>query len=305
MSLDQLLDAAGALIEEHASLGARTTYRVGGSVRALVTLETRRQLDELGALIFDCGLPMVVIGNGSNLLVADGEHDVLAVHLRGEFCDLTWSEDSTEGRVIVNAGAGLDLPIASRRLSNEGIVGFEWAVGVPGTFGGAVVMNAGGHGSDMASVVRDVTSFNQRGPRTWIPEELAFQYRSSAIGEGELVTGVNMQLTRGDADVARERVKEIVRWRREHQPGGANAGSVFQNPDGDYAGRLIEAAGCRGLRVGSAAVSDKHANFIQVDAMGSARDVYELMHLVRARVQAAAGVVLRSEHRFIGFEALE
>ncbi|MBW4079213.1 MAG: UDP-N-acetylmuramate dehydrogenase [Acidobacteria bacterium] len=302
MSIDRLVLAAGGLIEEHSALGARTTYRVGGSARAFLTLETRRQLDELGPLIFDCGLPVVVLGNGSNLLVADGEHEILVVRLRGEFCELTWQDGNVDGGVTVHAGAGLDLPVAARRLSNEGIVGFEWAVGVPGTFGGAVVMNAGGHGSDMAASVVEVSSLNQRGAREWTREQLDFSYRSSAVGEGELVTRVTLALNRGDAHDAGERLKEIVRWRREHQPGGANAGSVFHNPDGDFAGRLIDAAGCRGLRVGSAVVSEKHANFIQVDPGGRADDVYQLMRIVRERVAGASGVQLRSEHRFIGFE---
>ncbi|MHB1087508.1 MAG: UDP-N-acetylmuramate dehydrogenase [Acidimicrobiales bacterium] len=303
MSLERLLLAAGDLVEEHAPLGARTTYRVGGSARALLTLETHSQLEALGPLIFAAELPLVVLGNGSNLLVADGEHDILVVHLGGEFSELTWRDAHSEGGVVVEAGAGLDLPVAARRLSGEGIVGFEWAVGVPGTFGGAVVMNAGGHGSDMAASVLEVHSLNRHGVREWTLEELRFAYRSSAIGEGELVTRVTLGLHRGDAHAAREQLKEIVHWRREHQPGGANAGSVFQNPEGDHAGRLIEAAGCRGLRVGSAVVSEKHANFIQVDPGGLARDVYELMQTVRERVEATSGVALHSEHRFIGFEA--
>lgn len=302
MSLDQLMQRAGALIEEHAELGARTTYRVGGRARALLTLRTREQLDELGPLLFDCGLPIIVIGNGSNLLVADGEHEIVAVHLSGEFCDLTWRDVGTA--VMVAAGAGLDLPIASRRLASEGIVGFEWAVGVPGTFGGAVVMNAGGHGSDMAASVVEVTTYGRLGSREWTPAQLEFGYRSSALGVSDLVTGVTLQLGRGDAKVAGERIKEIVRWRREHQPGGANAGSVFQNPPGDHAGRLIDAAGCRGLRVGSAVVSEKHANFIIVDSSGRAQDVYQLLCTVRERVIEATGVELRSEHRFLGFGAI-
>lgn len=302
MSLDQLLQRAGELVEEHAELGARTTYRVGGRVRALLTLRTHEQLDELGPFIFDCGVPIVVIGNGSNLLVADGEHDILALHLEGEFCGLTWRD--VEGTVLVEAGAGLDLPIAARRLANEGIVGFEWAVGVPGTFGGAVVMNAGGHGSDMAASVVGVTTYGRLGFREWSPAQLDFGYRTSAIGASELVTSVTMRLDRGDAKAATERIREIVRWRREHQPGGANAGSVFQNPPGDHAGRLIDAAGCRGLRMGSAVVSEKHANFINVDSGGSAADVYRLLRTVQERVAAMTGVELRSEHRFIGFGAV-
>lgn len=300
MSLAELIEKGADRVEEHAAFGARTTYRVGGTARALVTLTSERDLDELGALVFDSGLAVVALGNGSNLLVADGEHEVIVIHLTGEFAQLQWSDG--EGAVTVEAGAGLDLPVAARRLAGEGIVGFEWAVGVPGTFGGAVAMNAGGHGSDMAASVTSVRTFSSGGPRQWSPEDLHFAYRTSAIGAGELVTHVQLGLVRGDASNAQNQIREIVRWRRAHQPGGANAGSVFRNPVGDHAGRLIEVAGCKGLRVGSAMVSDKHANFIIADEGGSANDVYELLVAVRERVLSATGVLLVAEHRFVGFE---
>jgi UDP-N-acetylmuramate dehydrogenase len=116
-----------------------------------------------------------------------------------------------------------------------------------------------------------------------------------------MVLSATLRLRRGDAEESQERVREIVRWRREHQPGGPNGGSVFTNPPGDHAARLIEAAGCKGLRHGSAQVSEKHANFIQADPEGSANDVYELMNIVKERVEASAGIVLVSEHRFVGF----
>jgi UDP-N-acetylmuramate dehydrogenase len=299
MTLRALIDLGGGRVEEHAAFGTRTTYRVGGTVRALVTLSTHRDLDELGPVLFGCGLPLVVLGNGSNLLVADGEHEAIGVHLAGEFGEMQWSE--VRGAVVVEAGAGLDLPVGARRLANEGIVGFEWAVGVPGTFGGAVVMNAGGHGSDMAASVSQARTFCANGTREWSAVELAFGYRSSALDRSQLVTRVTLRLARGDAAEARERIKEIVRWRREHQPGGANGGSVFRNPVGDHAGRLIEVSGCKGLRMGSAAVSDKHANFIIADPGGSANDVYELLVAVRERVLEATGILLVSEHRFLGF----
>lgn len=300
MTLEALVERGGDRVEQHAPFGARTTYRVGGTVRALVTFAARRDLDELGPLLFDTGRTLVALGNGSNLLVADGEHDVIGVHFAGEFAGLEWSDE--DEAVMVKAGCALDLPVAARRLASEGITGFEWAVGVPGTFGGAVAMNAGGHGSDMAACVTSVRSYGAQGWREWTGVELGFAYRSSAISRADIVVEARLHLARGDAQAAQERIKEIVRWRREHQPGGANAGSVFQNPDGDHAGRLIELAGCKGLRVGSAAVSEKHANFIIVDAMGSADDVYELLTIVRSRVQESTGVRLRCEHRFVGFE---
>jgi UDP-N-acetylmuramate--L-alanine ligase/UDP-N-acetylenolpyruvoylglucosamine reductase len=283
-----------------APLGARTTYRVGGSVAALLTLSRDEDLEEFSTRLASSRRPITTIGNGSNLLVADGRHDVVAVHLDGEFTGL--EIDDEDGSVRVIAGAGLDLPVAARRLAGEGVVGFEWAVGVPGTFGGAVAMNAGGHGSDMkASVVR--VEVWTRGERRWRDaEEMNFAYRHSSLEPGDIVTRVELRLQRGDSTLARERISEIVRWRREHQPGGANAGSVFRNPEGDSAGRLIEAAGLKGFRLGTAEVSDKHANFIIVDPQGSANDVMALMRHVRAVVGAASGVWLESEHRLLGFE---
>jgi UDP-N-acetylmuramate dehydrogenase len=204
--------------------------------------------------------------------------------------------------VVVEAGAGLDLPIAARRLANEGVVGFEWAVGVPGTFGGSVAMNAGGHGDDIAGSLKSAEVWRHGVLSTWTKEQLELAYRTSAIEPGDLVVSATLELKRGSANDAQERVREIVRWRREHQPGGPNAGSVFRNPPGDYAARLIEAAGCKGMRLKSAQVSEKHANFIQADAHGLARDVYDLINLVKERVLSHAGVELVAENRLVGFE---
>jgi UDP-N-acetylmuramate dehydrogenase len=241
------------------------------------------------------------VGNGSNLLVADGEHDVLGVHLVGEFEELTTREQ--EDVVVVDAGAGMHLPVAARRLAKSGVVGFEWAVGVPGSFGGAAVMNAGGHGSDLNESLVSVTVWHDGTTRTWSPELLDYGYRTSSLRKDDVVTAVRLHLRPGDAEASQERIREIVRWRREHQPGGANAGSAFRNPEGDFAGRLIEEAGCKGLRIGTAVVSEKHANFIIADPDGRGNDVYELLTTIQARVKEHSGVELVSEHRFLGFEA--
>ncbi|HSN02856.1 MAG TPA: UDP-N-acetylmuramate dehydrogenase [Acidimicrobiales bacterium] len=298
MSVDDLLALAGERAQEHASLAPYTTYRVGGAARLLLTLDTPQDLLDVGPALGECGLAVVVVGNGSNLLVAEGEHDIVALHLGEGFRGLDWSD--VDGEVVVHAGAALDLPVAARRLSADGVVGFEWAVGVPGTFGGAVAMNAGGHGSDMAASVASVTLW--RGQLVSVSAaDLHFGYRESALNAGDVVVEVTLRLRRGDADAARAALRDVVAWRRAHQPGGANAGSVFRNPPGDSAGRLIEAVGAKGLRHGSAVVSDKHANFIQVDAGGRANDVYELAREVAERVREATGVDLVFEHRLIGF----
>jgi UDP-N-acetylmuramate dehydrogenase len=250
-------------------------------------------------LVFSSSVPLFVIGNGSNVLVADGSHDVLAVHLTGEFAMMRWSDEGA--RVIVVAGAGLDLPVAARRLAAEGVTGFEWAVGVPGTFGGAVSMNAGGHGSDMAASVVDVRTSGVDGARVWSSSDLRLGYRTSALGSNDIVTEVRLRLDHGDAAASQSTIKEIVKWRRENQPGGHNGGSVFRNPPGDSAGRLLEASGCKGLRHESAVVSDKHANFILVEPDGRANDVFTLMGILRARVRETFGIELVSEHRLVGF----
>ena len=298
MSVEDLVTLAGERASEHVSLAGLTTYRVGGSARVLVSLETLEDLIELGPSLDACDRPLVIVGNGSNLLVADGEHEIVAVHLGVGFSGLDWSDEGDE--VAVRAGAVLDLPVAARRLTSQGVVGFEWAVGVPGTFGGAVAMNAGGHGSNIAASVTSVTLWRER-LMTLSAADLNFGYRESALRAGDIVVEVTLRLRRGDATAARAALGEVVAWRRAHQPGGANAGSVFRNPPGDSAGRLIESVGAKGLRHGSAVVSDKHANFIQVDAGGRANDVYELAREVAQRVSEVTGIELVFEHRLVGF----
>jgi UDP-N-acetylmuramate dehydrogenase len=193
--------------------------------------------------------------------------------------------------------------VLARRTAAAGLTGLEWAVGVPGTVGGGVRMNAGGHGSDMAATLRGIHVFDLRtGDHGHVAAaDLGLGYRRSTVAPTAVILEATFELSIGDAEQAGAEVTEIVRWRREHQPGGQNAGSVFTNPPGDAAGRLVERAGCRGLRLGSAQVSPKHANFIQADPGGSADDVLALIELVGRRVAAASGVVLRPEVRLVGF----
>lgn len=165
-------------------------------------------------------------------------------------------------------------------------------------------MNAGGHGSDMAASLATVRVVDLgRGEDELVPaERLDLAYRRSSVGASQIVVWAELALARGERVAAEAELAEIVRWRRANQPGGQNAGSVFTNPDGDSAGRLIELAGCKGLRIRTAAVSAKHGNFIQADEGGSADDVFALMQEVRRRVTSHTGVVLQPETRLIGFE---
>jgi UDP-N-acetylmuramate dehydrogenase len=224
----------------------------------------------------------------------------LVVLLGDEFAGVTI--DGT----TVRAGAAASLPVVARQTAAAGLTGFEWAVGVPGSIGGAVRMNAGGHGADMAASVvgAEVVDLHAGSTMSRSADDLEFGYRHSSIGPSEVVVAATLELAEGDRVRAEAEISEIVRWRRDNQPGGHNAGSVFVNPPGDSAGRLIEAAGCKGRRIGTAEVSSKHANFIQADADGSAADVHRLMLDVQAQVRSHAGVTLVAETRLIGFEEL-
>jgi UDP-N-acetylmuramate dehydrogenase len=203
----------------------------------------------------------------------------------------------------VRAGGAASLPVVARTTAAAGLRGFEWAVGVPGSIGGAVRMNAGGHGSDMAAVLRRIRAVDLGSGKDVVVSaaELDLGYRHSALATADIVVWAELELHHGDAAGAEEEIASIVRWRRANQPGGQNAGSVFTNPEGDSAGRLIDAAGMKGFRVGSAHVSEKHANFIQADDGGSADDVLALMQAVIDRVSAHEGVLLQPEVRLVGF----
>jgi UDP-N-acetylmuramate dehydrogenase len=194
--------------------------------------------------------------------------------------------------------------VAARRTVRAGLTGFEWAVGVPGSIGGAVRMNAGGHGSDMAASLVEARVIDLAdGDDAVLPAaSLELGYRRSAVGPAHVVVSATLALRPGDRAEGEREIAEIVAWRRANQPGGQNAGSVFTNPLDDSAGRLIDAAGCKALRLGSAEVSPKHANFFQADPGGSANDVRALMDVVRDRVRDHSGVDLHPETRLVGFD---
>ncbi len=295
----------GLTVERDVSLASFTTYKLGGPAGALLTLDTRDELLTALRVAAENGVcPSLVVGNGSNLLVGDGGVPGLVVHLRGDFAVLDFLPVSAvePGVAVVRAGASVLLPVLTRQCAARGLVGLEWCVGIPGTVGGAVVMNAGGHGSQTADwlVAAEIADF-ATGSVGWRPAaDLGFAYRHSNLTPSELVVAAEYRVTDGDAESALAELANIVRWRRENQPGGANAGSVFTNPVGDSAGRLIESCGLKGVRVGGAVVSPKHANFIQAEPGATAKDVVELIELVRERVARERGVSLVPEVRCVG-----
>lgn len=285
-----------------------TTYRVGGNAALQFHVESLADLWHVSMVLTQCEIPVTVIGRGSNVLVSDDGFAGLVLTL-GDFAnEVTMPSEKGEpgSPASVRFGGGVALPVASRQSVAHGLSGFEWAVGVPGSIGGAVRMNAGGHGSDMASNLSLVRLFHLRkGIDCQVAAlDLGLRFRGSALTDDHIVLSADLRLTWAESSEEGEsRIAEIVRWRRENQPGGQNAGSVFVNPDPGKvsAGALIDQLGLRGLRIGTASISEKHANFIQADEGGKAIDVVRLMAEVKSRVREAHGYELRSEIRLLGF----
>ena len=278
-------------------IGPMTTYRVGGPAALFVEITDEAALDAVAGAVSDTGVSVLVVGKGSNLLVADAGFAGLAVRLGEYFAGIAIDE------LVVRAGGAASYPVVARRSAAAGLSGMEWAVGIPGSVGGAVRMNAGGHGAEtkdrlVCALLLDLGD-GSAAPRRMPAADLEFSYRHSSVRPAELVLEAEYELAPGDPEAAAARISEIVRWRRENQPGGQNAGSVFTNPPGDSAGRLIDAAGLKGFRIGSAAVSAKHANFIQADQDGSADDVRRVIDSVHQTVLDRTGVDLAVEVRWI------
>ncbi len=285
------------LVERDAPLGPLTTYRVGGPAALLARVEDDTDLQAVADAVTATEIDVLVVGKGSNLLVADAGFAGLAILLGDAFAAIAVAGTDVE------VGAAAALPVVARQTVAAGLTGFEWAVGVPGSIGGAVRMNAGGHGSDLAATLTGVRVVDLRtGEDGWVPAvALHLGYRTSTVAPHHLVVTARLALAPGDVATGQATLSEIVAWRRANQPGGPNAGSVFTNPPGDSAGRLIDAAGGKGRRRGSAEVSSKHANFIQADDGGRADDVHALMLELQALVEAHAGVRLHPETRLVGF----
>lgn len=278
-------------------MASLTTYKLGGAAAWFVEVGSDRHLDEVLAVL-PREVDVLVLGRGSNLLVADRGFDGLVIRLVGDFITVQVSPDGT-----VHAGAAVPLPRVARTATEAGRCGLEFYAGIPGSVGGAVMMNAGGHGSDTSEhlVSASIVDLRTGAHLKRTPEELMLGYRRSNIGPDQIVTSARFRTTPCSKETGKARIREITRWRKEHQPGGTfNAGSVFKNPHGDAAGRLIDSAGLKGYRCGGVAVSEMHANFFAADEDAVAQDVWDLVWAVRRRVAEATGVWLTPEIRFAG-----
>ncbi len=276
-----------------------TTFRVGGPARYLVEPKDANELVKVIKACCEAELPYTIVGNGSNLLVSDEGYDGMIIHLFKNMSQI-W----IQGNFMI-LEAGVLLSRAANVACREGLAGLEFASGIPGTVGGAMVMNAGAYGGEMKDVVSSVKVLASDGRvREYTNEEMGFGYRQSRItGECSIVLEVELKLHPGKTEEIRARMDELREQRVKKQPlEYASAGSTFKRPEGYFAGKLIQDAGMRGFRIGDAQVSEKHCGFVINRGNATASEIGEVIEEVRKRVYEHSGVLLQTEVRFLGWQ---
>ncbi len=291
----------GVQVERNRSMATNTTYGVGGHAACVVTVAHRRQLQETADLLAaHPEVQVAVVGRGSNLLIADSGFDGVVVLM-------SYSADDAHVELVgddIVSPSSVPMPVLARKSVALHRAGLEWCVGIPGSVGGAVRMNAGGHGAEIVDslVSAEIVSLKSGRWATVSADDLGFHFRGSALSPHHVVVSARLRTTdRTDESAS---IDDVVAWRRMNQPGGRNAGSVFVNPapgEGS-AGALIDSCGLREFAVGGARVSEKHANFIQASDGATASDIVAVMKHVQAVVQDQKGIRLRSEVCLLGFD---
>ncbi len=290
--------AAEGLLAENVLLAPMTTYRFGGPARYLLEAGGEDDVLRLAAALRIDPMPVAALGRGSNVVISDRGFPGVVIR---PGAGMSYVRFGDGGRV--DAGAALPLPMLARRTAEAGRGGLEFYVGIPGSVGGAVRMNAGCHGCDTAGRLRTarVVDLNEATVRDRSAGDLELSYRHSNLRTTDIVVSAAFSTFERDAADCEEEIRAITRWRKEHQPGGTfNAGSVFKNPPGDAAGRIIDDLGLKGFRVGGVAVSERHANFFVAGSEATPQDVFDLVAAVRDRVRSATGIDLTSEIQFLG-----
>ena len=293
-ALDDLV-VSGAL-RSGVSIAGLTTYKLGGPARYYLEAEDEAQLVSIGDSVRD--EPLLVLGRGSNLIVSDEGFPGLVIHLGAGFVGTELGGDGT-----VTSGAATSMPSLARTCAQAGRGGLEFLIGIPGSVGGGVRMNAGCHGSETKDWLRSarVVELRHGTVSERKPDDLDMTYRRTNLQADEVVTFATFTTEPRERHAMEETMRGIIRWRRRHQPGGTlNAGSVFKNPPGDSAGRVIDSLGLKDARIGGAHVSTKHANFFVADKGVRAQDVYDLVWAVRRRVGVELGIWLQPEVQFAG-----
>jgi UDP-N-acetylmuramate dehydrogenase len=298
--VEELRRIAGFKVKVAEPLARYTTMKIGGPADYFIEAQTETALASLLPLLNRRGTPSCLLGNGSNVLISDRGIRGAVIRLAGEFKRVEW--DDTEQTVRVQVGAACAVTQLVREAARRGYAGLEFAEGIPGSMGGALLMNAGAYGSEFEKIVDQVEGISRDGERVRLNRaEMTFTYRDSHVPTGMVVTRVRLRLRKEEAIQVSSKVRELVSKRKSSQPSGhPNSGSMFRNPPGDFAGRLIEAVGLKGKRIGQAQISERHANFIVNLGGAKAQDVHDLMELARAKVGQQFGVELVPEVRLLG-----
>jgi UDP-N-acetylmuramate dehydrogenase len=291
---------AGVKLKLAEPLARYTSMKLGGPADYFIEVENCAALASVLTLLGRFATPVCLLGNGSNVLISDRGVRGAVIHLAGDFKNIDWREEGEFIRVTV--GAAYAVTQLVRAAARKGYTGLEFAEGIPGSVGGALVMNAGAYGSEFEKVVEQVDAVSAAGaPIIFSRAEMTFTYRDSHLPAGTVVTRVSMRLGKSETVAVSSKLRELVGKRKSSQPAGfPNSGSMFRNPPGDYAGRLIEAAGLKGKRVGQAQIAERHANFIVNLGGAKAEDVRQLMELARAEVRRQFGVELIAEVKLLG-----
>lgn len=295
LSLPTLRAAFGDKLQEHVSLAAYTSARIGGQADGLIVAHSADELTELIAQIWEMDIPYLLLGSGSNLLISDAGFRGIVVLNKAK--SIRFQADS------VWAESGVTMSRLANQAATKGLAGMEWAATVPGTVGGAVYGNAGAFGGDMAGNLIQVELLTKSGRETWSLEEMDYAYRSSKLkrdGIESIILAAELKLSNGDPVQIQERMRSFIQKRKNTQPPGASMGSMFKNPVGDYAGRLIEAAGLKGTRIGNVEISAVHANFFVNHGETKASDVIALIELAQKTVQEKFDVALELEIEIVG-----
>ncbi len=300
LDLDGLAAELGGKVRKKEVLAPRTTMRTGGPADLLIEVRTVPELVNSVRLACKHEVPFFILGNGSNILVLDGGIRGLVIE---NHCDAVSIQEREADRVLVSAESGASLPGLANRCSRQGWSGLEWAIGIPGTIGGSIIGNAGAHGGCVGDRLVRVQVLDAEQNAPWLPKAtLGLGYRTSRLKQspGAVILVAEIELTRAAPMDCVARMNAFTEHRRRTQPTGQSAGSIFKNPSGDFAGRLIETAGLKGTCVNQAQVSDLHANFIVNRGGATAGEVLRLIGIVRERVKGQFGVDLELEIQIVG-----
>ena len=297
-ALPEIVTQPGTRLRFGEPLAKHTHFGIGGEASAYIEVSTVNELAALARFHRKWEVPVAVIGRGSNLLVSDNGFKGIGVRLIGELAKLEVDED------VVTVGAGLSLPRLSKVMSKSGLSGVEFALGIPGTVGGALIMNAGAWGSSFGDVVTDVTVMRDTGELvTLTHDEANFEYRHSGLDAYFCVVGATLKFQQGNVDTITAQMNALFKQKTDTQPfAEENAGCMFKNPHGDSAGRLIDISGLKGYRIGGAEVSTVHGNFILNINNATAEDVLNLVAHIQKQVREKTGISLQTEVKRLGFD---